>query len=59
MSLFIEVFYLLAVSSVSAAVYFKFLDRKLDKTLDNFFASWHEDAADMKAIRRIQKVRMK
>ena len=59
MSLFIEVFYLLAVSSVSVAVYFKFLDRKLDKTLDNFFASWHEDAADMKAIRKIQKVRMK
>jgi len=59
MSLFIEVFYLLAVSSVSVAVYFKFLDRKLDKALDNFFASWHDDAADMKAIRRIQKVRMK
>jgi len=59
MSLFIEVFYLLIVTTSAAVVYFKFLDRKLDRTLDNFFASWHEDAADMKAIRRIQKVRMK
>lgn len=59
MSLFIEVFYLLVVSTSAVAIYFKFLDRKLNNALDNFFASWHEDAADMKAIRRIQKVRMK
>jgi hypothetical protein len=59
MSLFIEIFYLLIVSASAVAIYFKFLDKKLDKALDNFFASWNTEAKDMKEIRKIQKVKMK
>jgi len=59
MSLVFEVAYFTVVAGAALAIYFRVVDKQLNIALDNFFANWHADeVADMKAIKKIHKIRM-
>lgn len=43
----LEAVYAVGVIAASIVIYFRFIDRPLDKTLDRMFAGWHAELKEL------------
>jgi vacuolar-type H+-ATPase subunit C/Vma6 len=51
-----EIVYVVGMIAASLVVYFRFIDRHLDKALDKMFASWH--VQNIKNLERMRELEL-